>query len=194
MRWGCCNGPNFWKPILKSVILQYSLELLWVQIDDMKYRDMLCCTCHDWTFVKNYQLNHVDKIAALWTWSCQCLWFCLLSVPNHRLQFNTVPHHFTIYRKFLSTWCSYAQVRCSKSQFCENLDKSGFCEWVITPHMARSFSIFLQMELFNVFIPPYSLSESTHLSYLEKSSATNSCGRWLLSWTLNIYIPWRQVK
>lgn len=40
---------------------------------------------------------------------------------------------------------------------CENLDKSGFCEWVTTPHMAHSFSIFLQTELFNVFFPPFGL-------------------------------------
>ena len=145
--------------------------MLWVHIHDMKYRDMLrCMTGVLWS----YQLIHVDIIAAFWTWSCQCRWFCLLSLPNHRLQFNTAPHHFTIYRSFFQLDVHMLKYGVPSHNFVRILAKvASVSEWQHCIWLVRS--AFSCKRNCSMYLFLHSVSESTHLSYLEKPSTTNSC-------------------
>lgn len=190
---------TFGSPFLRESL--YSIHRSCSECIYMTWSIEICYTVSAMTGVLwNYQLIHVDKIAAFWTWSCQCLWFCLLSLPNHRLQSNTVPHHFTIYRNFFQLDVHMLKSGVPSHNFCENLDKSGLCEWVTTPHMARAFSIFLQTE-FSMYLFLHLVQRVLiWATWKNRQQPIVVTVWWLLFWTLNIdflsniYIPWRQVK
>ena len=94
--------------------------------------------------------------------------------PTTGYNFNTAPHHFTIYRSFFQLDVHMLKYGVPSHNFVRILAKvASVSEWQHCIWLVRSASSCKRNCSMYLFL--HSVSESTHLSYLEKPSTTNSC-------------------